>query len=467
MKPPRPKPPARRHRSLRARLATGAVVLVVGAVVATGLVDALTLRRFMEAQIDSRLDTQINTVTAALGVAPDGRPTLRHDVEGPPFDRPGSGWFWEVLSGSEVVARSGSLMPRGSLPPPPPEARDGEPPASPDRPPGHPRPGVASGPDGALLRLRSSEARVGPALATVLAAAPLAALTDPLRDVLVNLTLMLALLGAGLVAAALVQVRVGLEPLRRLERDLAAVRVGRIERIPPGQPAEVAPLVSEVNALLDENAENLLRARCHVANLAHGLKTPLATLTVKLDAPAGDPDGQMRRLVEQMDRRIRHHLGRARAAALGGPSRARTALAPRVEDLAAALPKIYADRRIACDTSVPADVSLGCDAQDVDEMMGNLMDNAFKWAGSRVRVAARAEGRQAIVTVEDDGPGLSDSAMPEALRPGRRLDEAAPGHGFGLPIARELAELSGGGLALGRSGLGGLKVELTLPLAEG
>ncbi len=453
-----------RPRSLRARLALGAVLLVVGAVVATGLVDALTLRRFMQGQIDSRLDTQINIVTAALGIAPDGRLALRHDVEGPPFDRPGAGWFWEVLSGSEVVARSASLPPPDRLPPPPQDGPDDTRPQPPDRP-GHPRPGVAPGPDGALLRLRSSDVRIGPALATVLAAAPLAALTDPLRDVLVNLALTLALLGAGLVGAALVQVRLGLEPLRRLERDLAAVRAGRIERIPGGQPAEVTPLVTEVNALLDENAENLVRARRHVANLAHGLKTPLATLAVKLDAAAGDPDGQLRNLVALMDRRIRHHLGRARAAAIGGASRARTALGPRVDDLAAALPRIYADRGIACDVSIPPGLALGCDAQDLDEMLGNLMDNAFKWARSRVRVTARAEGRDAVVTVEDDGPGLPDSAMQDALRPGRRLDEAAPGHGFGLPIARELAELYGGGLALGRSDLGGLRVELTLPLA--
>ena len=447
-----------RRRSLRARLALGAVLLVAVAVLATGLVDALTLRRFMQAQIDSRLDSQIDTLAASLGGAPDGRLVLRHEVEGPPFDRPGAGWFWDVLSGSEVVARSASLGPAG-LPPLPADAGDAESP-------GHrPRTAIAPGPDGSPLRMRWRDVRIGPARATIRAAAPLAALTDPLRDVLVNLALTLALLGAGLIAAALVQVRVGLEPLRKLERDLGAVRAGHIGRIPVDQPAEVAPLVGEVNALLDENAANLVRARRHVANLAHGLKTPLASLAVKLDAPAGDPDGSARRLVVLMDRRIRHHLGRARSAALGGASRARTALRPHVEDLAAALPKIYADRGIVCAASVPEELALGCDAQDIDEMLGNLMDNAFKWARSRVRVSARAEGRVAVVTVEDDGPGLDDSAMPEAMRPGRRLDEAAPGHGFGLPIARELAELYGGGLVLGRSGMGGLRVELTLPLA--
>lgn len=450
------------RRSLRARLALGAVLLVVGAVAATGIVDALMLRRFMEGQIDSRLDTEVNIVTAALGLNMDGRVVLRHDVEGPPFDRPASGWFWEVRSGLDLVARSASLPPGPGLPSP--DAADTRP-----SPPGRsdaPRPGQGPGPDGVPLRLRSRETRIGSKLATVTAAAPLRALTDPLRDVLVNLCAALALLGAGLVGAALVQVRVGLEPLRRLERDLAAVRAGRIERIPGDQPAEIGPLVGEVNALLDENAANLGRARRHVANLAHGLKTPLATLAVKLDAPTGDPDGQLRRLVDLMDRRIRHHLARARAAALGGPARARTASAPRAEDLAAALRKVHADRRIACAVAVPTDLVLGCDAEDIDEMLGNLMDNAFKWGRSCVRVAARAEGRAAVLTVEDDGPGLDTTAIPDALLPGRRLDEAAPGHGFGLPITRELAELYGGALALGRSELGGLKVALTLPLAE-
>ena len=432
--------------------------------VATGIVDAVVLRRFMRGQIDSRLDTQINTLVAALSPAPDGGLRLLHEVEGPPFDRPGSGWYWEVLGDGRVLARSRSLD-RETIAPPDPGDVDRPPPPG-DR----PRPPLAAeapGPGDVPLRLRFRDLRIGPIAATVLAAAPLKALTDPLDDVLLTLTGGLAVLGIALLVAALVQVRVGLEPLRRLEASLAAVRTGRLDLIPADQPSEIRPLVVELNSLLEQNAENLERARRHVANLAHGLKTPLATLAVELDAPGRDPDGRFGRLIAVLDRRIRHHLGRARAAALGGPARARVDLALHVSDLALALPRIYADRRIAAEIAIDPAITLGCEAQDLDEMLGNLMDNAFKWARETVRIGARIEGRRAVVTVEDDGAGLAADAIPDALRPGRRLDEAAPGHGFGLPITRELAELYGGGLVLGRSaGLGGLRAELTLPLAD-
>jgi signal transduction histidine kinase len=167
-----------------------------------------------------------------------------------------------------------------------------------------------------------------------------------------------------------------------------------------------------------------------------------------------------------MDRRIRHHLGRARAAAQEGPARVRTPLAARVADLLAIVPKIHPGKRLEVVSSVAPDVAVACEAQDVDEMLGNLIDNAAKWAAKRIRVAASTEGGEVAVVIEDDGPGLIDDKAPEAMQPDRKLDESSPGYGFGLPITRELAELYGGGLALSRSDLGGAKARLTLPAAR-
>jgi signal transduction histidine kinase len=236
--------------------------------------------------------------------------------------------------------------------------------------------------------------------------------------------------------------------------------------VPAEQPLEILPLVSELNGLLEQNAANLERARRHVANLAHGLKTPLATLAIALSGRGRDTASELHSLVVLMERRIRHHLGRARAAALSGPTRAQTPIAPRIDDVVDALAKIYADKRIALAQEVPRDLAVACEQQDFDEMAGNLLENAFRWARGRVEVHAhRDDGRSVAIVIEDDGPGLRPDQIPQVLRPGERLDESAPGFGFGLPITRELAELYGGELNLDASPLGGLRVTLRLPVA--
>ena len=167
-----------------------------------------------------------------------------------------------------------------------------------------------------------------------------------------------------------------------------------------------------------------------------------------------------------MERRIRHHLGRARAAALSGPVRARTVIAPRIADLGTVLGKVNADRAIALTIDVPGDLAVACESQDFDEMAGNLLENAFRWARGAVAISARSDdARTVLLIVEDDGPGLDPAQIEQVLKPGQRLDESAPGFGFGLPITRELVELYGGMLALDRSPRGGLRVLLTLPAA--
>ena len=257
--------------------------------------------------------------------------------------------------------------------------------------------------------------------------------------------------------------RVGLTPLGVLRDDLILVRTGRADRITGPQPSEIRPLVTELNTLLDQNAANLERARRHVANLGHGLKTPLATLTLALEEPGLDPQGKLRPLVVTMDRRIRHHLSRARAAALGGSVRSRTILAPAAADHAAVFAKLYLDKAIQFDVDIDPPIAVGCEAQDVDEMLGNLLANACKWATGQVRLKAAPNGRSVSLSVEDDGPGLTGPQAADVLRPGKRIDESMPGYGFGLPITQELAELYGGSLAMASSDLGGLMVSLSLP----
>ena len=434
------------RRSLRTRLLAAALVLVLAALVVAGLAIGVILHRFVRGQLDGRLDAQITALRAGLeaGILPETR-------DAPPFDRLGPGWGWEVRRGGDTI-RSGSL--RGG------DLRLSD--AGPEDDPGRPHPATGTGPHGEPLVARVLTLP-GPPPVTIVVAAPEAELRGPLREALTSLATALGILGLCLIAGLAVQVRLGLAPLRRLRSDLAAVRAGTRERVPAEQPAEIAPVVAELNALLDQNAQNLDRARGHVANLAHALKTPLATLSMALTEPARDPDGALRRQVDDMDHRVRHHLRRARAAALAGSARGRTILAPRLSDLRDALARLYAGKGVALALDVPDALSVSCEGQDLDEMLGNLVDNACRWCRGRVRVSATARDGAVAVSVEDDGPGLDPAAASAVMARGRRLDEGVPGHGFGLPITLELAELYGGGLSLGRSDLGGLRAELRLP----
>lgn len=452
--------------SLGRRLLLGASVFIAVALVIAAIVIGFVLHRFVQSQIDQRLDTQINFLASMAHVDAAGELSLNGDADGPPFDLPAHGWYWEV-SGPRNTLRARALGADGlnvstlSLPPPPP------PPPHRTSPP--PSPADGPGPNGQALHYRIQRLVIDGANIEIVATAPRAAVLGPLREAMTTLGLSLLVLGVALVLAIVLQVRLGLRPLDRLRQSIADVRAGRRAFVPEAQPAEVHPLVSELNALLKQNAANLERARAHVANLAHGLKTPLATLSVMLSTKGDgkeDSNRPLADLVDVMERRIRHHLGRARAAALAGPTRSQTPLAPAIEDLGGVLTKVYADRGITFAVDIPPDIAVACEPQDFDEIAGNLLDNAFKWTRNTVTVRALAEERMVLLQIDDDGPGLSTEQIPHMLQPGQRLDESAPGFGFGLSIARELVELYGGNLAFARTLKGGLRVNLRLPSAQ-
>jgi signal transduction histidine kinase len=454
-----------RDASLSRRLLTAAGAFIAVALVIATVLIGFVLHRFVQGQIDQRLDTQIVFLSSMLRVDDGGRISLAGNADGPPFERMRHGWYWQVTGPNNTV-RSASLagadLDNPALreiderrPPPPkkgPDAREER-----------PRPADGIGPDDEHLHYRLKSVKIGAIDVMIVASAPRRAVLGPLREAMTTLGISLALLGLALVLAIVLQIRLGLRPLERLRQALTDVRTGRSERVPSRQPQEIRPVVDELNALLDQNAANLERARRHVANLAHGLKTPLATLAIATSGDSPRDPIMLRQLVAQMERRIRHHLGRARMAALNGPVRARTELAPRLRDLGDVLGKIHSDRSMAFVLDVPADLAAACEPQDFDEMAGNLLDNAFMWARSSVKVSASRNDATVQILVDDDGPGLAPAQREQVLRPGRRLDEAAPGFGFGLSIVSELAELYGGSIALGEAPLGGLRATLSLP----
>lgn len=442
--------------SLGGRLLAGAVLVGALAIGGATLVNATLLHRFARGQIDGRLDAQIVAVATGLSFGPDGAPAVSGDVAAAGFDGPGRGWYWQVETAGGTL-RSATL--RGETIAVPPDA------PHPPKPPGEaPWPTDLRDARGAALIARVSDRVAGGEPVRIIATAPRAALTDPMRPMLALLALSMAGLAALLLGIVVFGVRLGLRPLTQLRAEVAAIRAGRAERLATAaRPAEVAPLVAELNTLLDENDAGLERARRTLANLAHGLKTPLATLAVTLAEPGRDPDRALSPLVDTMDRQIRHHLARARAAALGGPGRLRADLGERLRDLALVMEKVHRDRGVALELAGPATLAVACEAQDLDELFGNLLDNAFAHAAGRVRVTSAPAGRSVRVEVDDDGPGMSEADMRAAVAAGSRLDESTLGYGFGLSISREIAELYGGSIELSRGALGGLTVRVILP----
>jgi signal transduction histidine kinase len=292
-------------------------------------------------------------------------------------------------------------------------------------------------------------------------------------------------------ATGLVVVRTGFSPFIEMRRRLADVQRGIARQLSGSYPPEVGPLVQDLNALLAHHELAVSRAIAKAGDLAHGLKTPLAVLSQEAEraAAAGQTDlaSAIAEQVERMRRQIEYHLAHARAAASGATAGARASVAESAAGLARTLLRLHADRGIAIDVRVPDDHAVRCQREDLDEMLGNLLDNACKWTRSRVEVSSSflppkggnytpeegswlppSGGREdadgsIVVTVDDDGPGLAPSLRAAVLERGVRADEAAAGSGFGLAIVRELAELYGGSIALDTSPMGGLRAALRLP----
>ena len=272
----------------------------------------------------------------------------------------------------------------------------------------------------------------------------------------------LVIMAAGFMAASRT-----LTPFRRLRERLIAVRVGRQQRIEGQYPTEIQPLIDDLNALLESRDKAVKRALATAGDLAHGLKTPLALLSQEADRAASfgshEIADSITQQVERMSRQINYHLARARAAASGPTGAAPCLLAPCADALTRTLVKLYANRELDISSKMPDDLSVRVQREDLDEILGNVLDNACKWARFRIEISAARAGSQVVLTVDDDGPGLPTLMRNVVVERGVRLDESAPGSGLGLAIVRDLCEIYAGSIALEDSPLGGLRVQIVLP----
>ncbi len=441
--------------SLGFRLAAGAALWITGALVVAGMVLVGLFRDYVERGFETQLRWQLDRVAAVSEIRPGGSLKLKRLLSDPRFGTPYSGWYWQVAGPTGPVLRSRSLWDQ-ALEIDPASALAAE-----------PRPYTAVGPEGQQLQgLRRNITLPGSRhIYQIAVAADVTELNAAIRKFTTTLVISLATLGLGLLAAVILQVRYGLSPLRRLRAAMAAVRSGHATHLVGRFPDEVAPLADELNALLDHNAAVVERARTHVGNLAHALKTPLSVMANAVEKRPDSLAETVGQQVAAMSGYINHHLARARTVAAGRVLGTRTDVGTVAEELKRTLTRVHVDRGVTIAVAGETDLVFLGERQDLQEMLGNLMDNACKWARAEVRVTLSRAGERLDLRVEDDGPGLAPEARARVFDRGRRLDETVPGDGLGLAIVLAVAELYGGSVKLTESALGGLCASLDLPAA--
>lgn len=445
--------------SLTFRLIASAALWIAVALFAGGFALSSIFRSTLEESFDRRLSALLETLVAASDIAADGQIVLLRPPGDARFGQTYSGWYWQIDGGGGGALHSRSLF-DVTLSPAAPGAE------------GSAGFDLAPGPDGQTLRIVTRDIVLSgaPRAARYSVAADTAETEVQVRRFNSTLAWSLGVLGVGLFAAVVIQVLFGLRPLRRIRAALSDIRLGRATRLEGLFPPEINPLAEELNAVLDHNAEVVERARTHVGNLAHALKTPLTVLANEAGPTAKSADNPLAANVARqtalMRRYVDHYLARARAAAAGRVIGARVDAAVVVKDLLRALEKIYAERGLTIAGAGDDPRMVQGEREDVEEMIGNLMDNACKWARSRVDVAAETQGETVRITVDDDGPGMPPEEHERVMRRGARLDESVSGSGLGLAIVADVVQLYGGDLSFETSPLGGLRVILSLPAAE-
>ncbi len=455
-----------RANSLALRLFLSATAWAVIILLITGVVLSSLYRQAVERAFDRRLGVYLRTLVADVASPEEGSEKFPQSLGEPLFELPLSGWYWQVtrLDGPKSEVRASRSLWDGGLP----HLQDYGVAAGPNG----SREGYVPGPEDQRLRLVERNIDLGDEGRYLVAVAGDAAeISDEMRSFDQALIITFSILAAVLLLTTVFQVRFGLAPLKRITDDLAAIRSGSSERLTGTFPEEIAPLARETNALIEANRQIVERARTHVGNLAHALKTPLSVMVNEAATRGGERFAE--KVLEQADimrDQVARHLERAHLAARVTVVGSVTEVKPVVTALARTMGKIHRDKNLTIDVHADESAQFQGERPDLEEMMGNLVDNACKWATSRVSIEVvreamdRVNDREAIrIIVDDDGRGLSPSEREQVAKRGQRLDETKPGSGLGLSIVVELAALYGGSLTLGNAPLGGLRVELVLP----
>jgi signal transduction histidine kinase len=453
--------------SIAARLLLAAVTLSAVILVVAGIVLSTIYRRTSEFSFDERLNVYLKALVADVASFGEADRAEPGNLGEPRFELPLSGWYWQIgridteRDSEQQIRTSKSLfaskLPRlvdiGITPKANGIAE-----------------GYALGPDDRQLRIVERIIDLGDEGRYIVAVAgDPGEITQDIRQFNLALLGTFLILAMALAGVSLAQVRFGLGPLSNLRKSLGQIRNGEAQRIEGEYPKEIAPLAEELNLLLDANHEIIERARTHVGNLAHALKTPLSVIVNEADAEKSLLAEKVKEQTTIMRDQVQYYLDRARAAARAASVGSVTDIEPVVTSLARTFTKVCKSRGIIFHTSVLDGARFRGERQDLEEMLGNLVDNAGKWARSSVQITVErgpdiAPERASItINIDDDGPGLPKNKRQEATRRGRRLDETKPGSGLGLSIVVDLAQLYGGTFSFDESPIGGLRAQLTLP----
>ncbi len=423
----------------------------------------------VEHSFDARLHQNIEYLIATTSRGKSVE-ILEPPIQGEPmFSLPFSGWYYQIksLSDQRIIYRSDSLVSetlklpseRGISP-----GAEGS------------RRAYITGPEEQPLRILEREISITEkdqqrryAYAVAGDANEIYIPVDAFRWMLI---VAFCMLGAGLLIATFFQVQWGLRPLHEIGAKLAAIRSGEASQLEGALPEEIQPLQEELNALIQSNQQIIERARTHVGNLAHALKTPLSVITNEARGQSGDFPAKVAEQAELMREHITHHLSRAQIAARVSIVGGVTDVGETLRSLTNALSRIFREKDITFSVDCPAGAKFRGEKQDLQEMVGNLLDNACKWTASKVEVRVElmpgtrpGAGRQLAVMVIDDGPGLPPDKLNAAVQRGNRLDESKPGTGLGLSIVADLADIYYGNFTLQNVPEGGLCAKVSLPAA--
>ncbi len=447
------------QRSLRFRLLVAAVVSVAAALLIAGISLVMMFERHVERRIGSELETYLNQITASVGVTTNGRIAFSHDLADPRFNQPLSGLYWQIQDEERpTLLRSRSLW--DNVVELPADELTGS--AVHEH--------LLPGPAGQALIVRerqilfqpdSEERRIRIAVAV-----DKQTLVEARNAFAADMLPYLVVMAAVLLAAAWIQVRIGLAPLDSVRRGVTDIRSGATRRLERVYPDEVMPLVDEMNGLLEAQQQAIERARAWTADLAHGLKTPLMVLTADSQRlrEAGDSSiaDDLDQLAETMRRRVDRELIRARVRSGIETKRVLADAGDAVKRVVRTLKRTPRGTALAWSVKAPDGADAAILPEDLTELLGNILENATKWADAAVSVSV-SKGNAIIIQVEDDGPGVAEDQLITLGQRGVRLDEQKQGSGLGLAIARDVAEAYHGVLSFDQSPMGGLAVTVRIP----
>jgi len=449
-------------RSLRFRLFAYAAIVVAAALLVTGISLSALFSRHLERRVGQELDTHLSQLTGGLRLDSGSALSLGREPVDPRFQAVFGGLYWQVDDETTATQlKSRSLwdtfldIPGDVLQPGETHVHD------------------TAGPLGAKLLVHETlvllPAADGDHRLRVAVAIDRTEISALAAGFSMDLAPVLAILGGVLLIGFLLQIGEGLKPVHRVISGVSAIRNGALRRLETdGVPKEVAPLVEEVNALLDAQDQAISRARDRAANLAHGLKTPLSALVTDVERLRANGETEIADDISELTERMRRHIQRelARARLRHGRSQDRTPLKPIADGIMRALKRTPAGEELTLESTIEAAVTVPVDPDDLNELLGNLAENAVRFARTRVLIDAEISSDAILIRIGDDGPGLDPKAANRPIEPSQRLDQSETGAGLGLVISGDIVDSFGGQLELGTSVLGGLEARISIPLAS-